>query len=302
MTDHASAAEPNDRQSEWTTPLALRVSHLTRYHYNDIARDSFNEARLQPFNDPTQTCADFTLNITPAATVRDYPDVFNNHVHYFDIIEPHQDLSVEAISIVHTHSDRRGPIPDHNAPEALKHLPVSDDHFSFLHSSAYVSLEPEIWRASLDALSQDPIHDLWQATRTMGHYIHSNFTYAPQLTTVNTRPTDVLRLGKGVCQDFAHLLLGMCRSRSIPARYVSGYFYNPNKTPGEVEASHAWIEVYLPGYGWKGYDPTHDRIPDTRYIKLAVGADYGDIRPLSGNFRGKGTREMIVEVHIDLHH
>ena len=69
--------------------------------------------------------------------------------------------------------------------------------------------------------------------------------------------------------------------------------------PGEVEASHALVEVFLPGYGWKGLDPTHDRVPDTRYVKLAIGRDYGDIKPISGTFRGRGTREMTVEVHID---
>jgi transglutaminase-like putative cysteine protease len=115
---------------------------------------------------------------------------------------------------------------------------------------------------------------------------------------VNTRPEEVVKMRKGVCQDFAHVLLGMCRSVGIPARYVSGYFFNPDRQPDELEASHAWVEVFLPGYGWKGFDPTHNRMPDTRYVKLAVGRDYGDIRPISGTFRGKGTRQMAVEVRV----
>ena len=105
-------------------------------------------------------------------------------------------------------------------------------------------------------------------------------------------------LGRRQGQDFAHLMLGLCRIHKIPARYVSGYFLNQHKLPGEIEASHAWIEVFIPNYGWKGSDPTHQRVPDTRYVKLATGRDYGDIRPVGGTFRGKGTRKMVVEVSV----
>jgi transglutaminase-like putative cysteine protease len=108
----------------------------------------------------------------------------------------------------------------------------------------------------------------------------------------------VINKKQGVCQDFTHLMLGICRTHGIPARYVSGYFLNQHKLPGEIEASHAWLEVFIPDYGWKGYDPTHRRESDTRYVKLAVGRDYADIRPIGGTFRGKGTRKMVVEVSV----
>ena len=115
---------------------------------------------------------------------------------------------------------------------------------------------------------------------------------------MNTRAFEVVKKREGVCQDFAHLMLGLCRIHGIPARYVSGYFLNQHKLPGEIEASHAWIEVFIPGHGWKGYDPTHRRVTDTRYIKIAAGRDYADIRPVGGTFRGKGTRKMLVEVSV----
>ena len=143
--------------------------------------------------------------------------------------------------------------------------------------------------------------DLWRDAVAIGRHIYKNFTYTPNFTTVNTKPSEVLATRRGVCQDFAHLMLGMCRSMNIPARYVSGYFFNPQRQEKEIEASHAWVEIFLPGYGWKGFDPTHDRVPDTRYVKLAVGRDYADIRPVSGSFRGHGTREMIVEVQVERH-
>ena len=94
-------------------------------------------------------------------------------------------------------------------------------------------------------------------------------------------------------------MIAICRTQGIPARYVSGYFFNEKRHMDETEASHAWVEVFLPHFGWKGFDPTHDRESDTRYIKLAVGRDYADIRPISGSFRGKGTKEMTVEVRVE---
>jgi transglutaminase-like putative cysteine protease len=285
-------------EQEWTQPLSLRVRHLTRYHYHDQVWDSFNEARLQPCTDSAQECRVFLLNITPEAVSRDYPDFHGNCVHYFDVTQPHHDLSVEAISLVQTRHDERGPVPQINPPSSLgRDNSIIEDYFDFLNSSDYVSLEAEVWREALDALPNG-VNDLWLDSVTIGQHIYKNFTYTPATTTVNTKPKDVVLTRRGVCQDFAHLMLGMCRTHGIPARYASGYFYNHLRNPDDIEASHAWVEVFLPGYGWKGFDPTHNRVPDTRYVKLAVGRDYGDIRPLSGSFRGKGMRQMIVEVQI----
>ncbi len=286
-------------EQEWTESLALEVRHLTRFSYHDEVCDSFNEARLQPVTDTAQLCRRFFLHLTPTAEVRDYPDFFQNCVHYFDIKAAHHELSVEAVSHVETHADARGPVPSINPPGGLKDPSIIEYYFDYLHDSQFVSQAAEIWREALDALPQG-VTDLWQDTLKVGHHVFSTFTYTPSATTVNTHPVEVVLFRKGVCQDFAHVMLGILRNVGIPARYVSGYFYNPGRLPDEIEASHAWVEVYLPGYGWKGFDPTHNRVPDTRYVKLAVGRDYADIRPLSGTFRGRGTREMFVDVRVRL--
>jgi transglutaminase-like putative cysteine protease len=290
--DAAEAPEP-----EWTEPLLLRVRHLTRFIYQGPTHDSFNEARLQPVTDHSQECRDFALHIEPEAVVRDYPDFFTNCVHYFDVAAVHDKLRVEAVSVVQTRPDARGTPASVNPPSALRGTDVVENWFEFLQDSTFVSLEAEIWREARDVVPTG-VTDLWHDTRAIGDHIFRTFAYAPSLTTVSTHPVDVLRMRKGVCQDFAHIMLGMCRSLGIPARYVSGYFFNPDRASSETEASHAWVEVFLPGYGWKGIDPTHNRVPDTRYVKIATGRDYGDIRPLSGTFRGRGTREMIVEVQV----
>jgi len=281
----------------WTEPLLLNICHLTRYTYEGHVRDSFNEARLQPMSDSLQQCREFQFKINPDSQIRDYPDFYANCVHYFDVPDPHESLEVQAISTVQTLPENRGPVPVTD-PGTIASSTIKEQFFDFLQSSEFVSLDAEVWREAIDALPSG-LKDIWNDTVSIGEHIHRNYKYTPQSTNVNTRAVEVVKKKEGVCQDFAHLMLGLLRTHGIPARYVSGYFLNKNRLPGEIEASHAWLEVYIPGYGWKGYDPTHCRESDTRYVKLAVGRDYTDIRPVGGTFRGKGTRKMIVEVTVD---
>lgn len=296
MIAHHATPSAGAVETPWSEHLLLRISHLTRYTYEGPVHDSFNEARLQPVNDPLQQCREFRFRIDPDSQVRDYPDLYSNCVHYFDVTHPHESLEVEAVSVVQTLPESRGPIPV-AGPASLDTPAVKDHHFDFLQSSEFVSLGADVWREAVDALPEG-LRDVWNDTLAIGEHIHRNYKYTPLSTNVNTRATEVIKKKQGVCQDFAHLMLGICRTHGIPARYVSGYFLNQHKLPGEIEASHAWIEVFIPGYGWKGYDPTHRREADTRYVKIAVGRDYADIRPVGGTFRGKGTRQMVVEVSV----
>jgi len=283
-------------ESNWVEPLLLSISHLTRYTYEGPVSDSFNEARLQPVTDSHQQCCEFRFRLDPTTPVRDYPDFYGNCVHYFDVPEPHEILEVEALSIVQTIPESRGPVTG-VSPKLLETSQFKEEFFDFLHSSSFVSLQAEIWKEAVDALPEG-VKDIWADTLTIGEHIHRNYKYTPLATNVDTRAIEVLKKKEGVCQDFAHLMIGLCRTHGIPTRYVSGYFLNLHKLPGEIEASHAWIEVFIPGYGWKGYDPTHHRETDSRYVKIAVGRDYFDIRPVGGTFRGKGTRKMVVEVSV----
>lgn len=277
--------------------MHLRILHRTSFAYAGKAHDSFNEARLQPVSDALQQCRDFTLQVTPAAATRDYTDFYGNTVHYFEIIENHTKLAIEASSIVET-----TPMADRPAVPAV---PAADLERSseremlaeFYNSSHYVPLEVAVWREAQDALAGGRT-DVWGDVRRLGTHVFRNFAYKPNTTGVNTLATDVLKLRTGVCQDFAHVHLGFCRSLGIPARYVSGYFFNTTRRPREIEASHAWIEAWIPGHGWAAFDPTHDREADDRYVKVAVGRDYADIRPVNGTYRGAPTRSLKVEVSV----
>ncbi len=277
--------------------MLLRVLHRTTFVYAGAARDSFNEVRLEPLSDRTQTCRRFGLRIEPAAEVRRYADFYGNAVGYFEVPDGHHRLEIEADSEVETvAADARPPPPEVSAAE-LAASPEREMVAEFASPTRYVPLEPDLWREAQDALAGGRA-DVWTDVRRLGAHVHRSFAYRPGATGVGTSALEALRLRAGVCQDFAHVLLGLCRSLGMPARYVSGYFLNPELPPGAAEASHAWIEAFLPGHGWAPYDPTHDRPADERYVKVALGRDYADIRPISGTYRGAATRELQVAVQV----
>jgi transglutaminase-like putative cysteine protease len=277
--------------------MLLRLLHRTTFVYGGSARDSFNEARLCPIDDATQSRRQFTLRTEPEVAPRDYRDFYGNIVHYFDISAPHSKLVIEAESEIATVPNvERPPVPEVSSAE-LENSPERELWAEFLNECTYVPQAVELWREAQDALAGGRLH-VWADAMRIGSHIFKTFGYRPHTTGVNTHATDALAQRMGVCQDFAHVMLGMCRSVGIPARYVSGYFFNSRREPGDVEASHAWVEVMLPHFGWVGFDPTHDRAADERYVKIATGRDYADIRPVSGTYRGAPTRELLVEVMV----
>ena len=277
--------------------MHLSILHRTTFTYAGKAHDSFNEVRLRPIDDAFQKCVNFDLRLEPTATPQDYSDFYGNTIHYFDIAEGHTKLIVEAQSLVETTpNDDRPSVPSVSSSD-LEHSAEREMFAEFYTSSHYVPLEVELWREAQDALC-DGRADVWNEVCRLGRHIYRTFAYKPKTTGVSTRANDALKLRMGVCQDFAHVHLGLCRSLGIPARYVSGYFFNTTRRPREIEASHAWIEAYVPGFGWAAFDATHDRPADDRYVKVAVGRDYADIRPINGTYRGAPTRSLKVDVKV----
>jgi transglutaminase-like putative cysteine protease len=277
--------------------MLISLLHRTTFVYAGKAQDSFNEVRLKPVDDANQICRSFELRTDPATQIRDYLDFYGNAVHYFDVVAGHERLMIEAVSEIETTPNAaRPPVP---VVKRTGTEPSSDSelHAEFLGDSHYVPLDVEVWREAKDALPNGP-SDVWSDVRAICRHVYRTFTYKPRSTGVTTLATDAIKLKAGVCQDFAHVALGMCRCSGIPARYVSGYFIKSQRQDNEEEASHAWIEAFVPGFGWAPYDPTHDRAADERYIKAASGRDYADIRPVSGTYRGGKTRSLSVEVRV----
>lgn len=277
--------------------MILHLLHRTTFAYAGTARDSFNEARLRPIDDHQQTCRSFALRLSPTVAPREYRDFYGNVVHYFDITQPHRKLVIEAETEIETVPDAARPAIPEVPFESLATFPERDFYLEFLSPSPYVPEDVTIWREAVAALDNQRTTVFADAVR-LGQHVYKTFTYKPHSTGVSTKAPDALKLKLGVCQDFAHVMIGLCRQSGIPARYVSGYFFNNRRRPGEIEASHAWVEVMVPGFGWAAYDPTHERRADERYVKIATGRDYTDIRPVSGTYKGAPTRSLKVEVAV----
>lgn len=272
--------------------MKWEIIHRTQYNYASAVRDSFNEARLQPFSDDWQVVDHFLLKILPAARLRHHYDFYSNVVHHFEITEPHSSLLVESHLRVTTKA--RPLLGDTDAPWPLARINEAAQEarvFDFLQESRFVGLTPEIWRQALDATVG--ITDTWQAALALMRFVYGELKYESNSTNVHTHAREVLKDRRGVCQDFAHVMIALCRSLKIPALYVSGYLATE-----VASATHAWMEVLIPGLGWRALDPTHNRQTDETYVKIAVGRDYADVPPMAGNYKGTTERKMEVQVNI----
>jgi transglutaminase-like putative cysteine protease len=273
--------------------MKFSVLHRTRYTYATPVKESFNEVRLEPVTNEHQTVEGFMLKVLPPPRLRHYVDFYRNCAHHFEIPEPHTSLTIESqFRVVTNSSNQLDPAARPFPRTRLAECAGMERCFDFLQASPFVELDASVWRQAVDAAGDET--DAWQAAQALMRFVHEGFQYTPQLTTVRTRASDVLCDRRGVCQDFAHVLLALCRSIQIPALYVSGYLHTPN-----ANASHAWIEVFLPGIGWRALDPTHGRQPDENYVKLAIGRDYSDAAPTRGHFKGVTERTMEVTVRIE---
>jgi transglutaminase-like putative cysteine protease len=280
--------------------MFLRVFHQTHYRYVARVAESHNEAKLRPMNAPCQRCLEYNLEVEPAAWFSDYTDFYGNASTHFHITQPHLELVVTARSLVETFAPSFNEPRGLFSPAELQPVLSRESLYEFLMDSHYVTRDARLWKCAREIRGE--VRDLKTAARRLMHWIFSTFTYQPETTQVRTSALEAFELRSGVCQDFAHVMLGLCRVLEIPARYVSGYFYDeprPGIAPApSAGASHAWVEVYLPGYGWYGLDPTHNRPANPTYIKLAIGRDYNDIRPISGTYRGVDLESMEVQVSI----
>lgn len=268
------------------------ILHRTQYTYAQPARDSFNDVRLEPPSTPEQTVESFALLVQPEVRLDRYTDFYSNLVHHFEIPSAHNSLLIESRAKVETHwPEAIDPGARLYPMEKLDDVLEAERCFDFLQSSRFVELDVDAWRLALDATEGQT--DVWPAALELMLFTHEYLKYEPNSTHVHTRVSEVIAQKRGVCQDFAHLLIGLCRSVKIPARYVSGYLATET-----ASATHAWMEIYIPGHGWRALDPTHNRQIDETYVKIGHGRDYGDVAPVIGNYHGTLQRRMDVEVKI----
>jgi transglutaminase-like putative cysteine protease len=270
--------------------VILEVQHETRLEYSEPVSEWVTEVRMEPSSDAEQTCHSFHLVLSQPASPFRFQDGFGNRVHHFNLLTPLQEVRILAASIVETHPRPANP-PANPAvyPLALTDMPLSV--LEYLRLRGAVSATP-LLRPLLETLRPEAGCPLDEWAARVRDFIRSHFEYAKEVTDAGSNIADLLQQGKGVCQDFAHLMIAVLRSFGVPARYVSGYLHRPNK---ESE-SHAWCEFWLPERGWVGQDPTNGCPAEERFVKVAVGRDFGDVPPNKGVFRGRSEETIFVRV------
>jgi transglutaminase-like putative cysteine protease len=264
--------------------MRLKVEHKTRFTYDAPVREAYSELRLRPLDAGGQRCLGFTLVTEPRAAVRGYRDRHGNDVRHFDCLGPHQELIVTSTSEVLT-------------PEAF-----GDPEASLSPLDAYDYLGPTEYAPHGDAVRffagpHEVSGDRMATVLALTEAVRQALRYEKGATDVRTPADEALARGRGVCQDFAHLLLAGCRVLGIPGRYVSGYVL-PDGEPGDQAASHAWVDVFLAGVGWISLDPTHGRPQTSQYVRVAVGRDYAEVPPTRGVFKGPAQEALAVEVRV----
>jgi transglutaminase-like putative cysteine protease len=287
--------------------MKYKVSHTTIYDYTEAVPVCHNEIRLWPRDHRRQTCLSHRLRIRPEPVNTDHrSDYFGNHAGQFAIEQPHNRLTVTAISQVQVMP------PEVPAPSSTPPWEDIRDRFAigqppwWLEARQFVLDSPYVQaNAALRHLAEPsftPGRPWLEALLDLTKRIHAEFKYDAAATNVNTSLDTVLRIKRGVCQDFAHLEIGCLRSMGLPARYVSGYLLTA-PPPGQQklvgsDASHAWIAAFSPEAGWIDFDPTNNVIPGIGHVTLAWGRDYGDVCPIKGVLVGGGHHRMRVAVDV----
>ena len=268
--------------------MRLHVQHITTFTYDAPITETATEVRLQPVNGLgwPQRCLDFALMVNPSTLISSYTDYYGNAVHHFTILQRHQSVTITATSLVETGLGCIPPGPDETI--------LRQD---YLRESHYIRFAPAV----LDFSKQfEPGDDPAALAEAIGRRINDTFIYETGVTDVYSTTDQIMALGRGVCQDFAHSMIAVCRSLGISARYVSGYLYGGPETEQEDRASHAWCEVFCgEDRGWLGIDPTHATLlVDEHYIRTGTGRDYADVAPVRGTYKGAAKEKLHVVVHI----
>jgi transglutaminase-like putative cysteine protease len=267
--------------------MRLHIEHETIFSYSQPVREAIGEARLRPRDDAGQRLLGFRLALDPHAPVDPVGDRFGNTIHCYSVLPPHRRLTVTATSEVET---------SESAMSIAPALTLLEQH-SFTGASPYVPFTDDIL-AFARAVAPADADDAEATARALSGAIYATCAYEPGSTDISTTADAVLAGRRGVCQDFAHLLIALCRGLGLPARYVSGYVFDSDTDADAILASHAWAEVFLDGRGWLGLDPTHNRATGPRYTRVALGRDYADAAPVRGIYQGDAEEKLEVRVRI----
>jgi transglutaminase-like putative cysteine protease len=274
----------------------FNIVHITKYQYNWPINESINEIRLFPHNFENQEVLEFQLSITKNPQITITTDYHGNRVGNFNIMEPHSEMIVESKMLVRTTHSQKIPEIDHVKVIDLATKLENDVYLLRLSYPETIKKQEEIIKILKEIDSSDK--SIIAIAQQCNEYIFTNFTYTKGITNIETTIDEILEHRKGVCQDFALVLLQLLRTAGIPSRYVSGYIC-PNESGLRGEgATHAWVEIYSPIQGWLGIDPTNNIWTMDNHVKLSVGLNFIECTPIKGTFKGLAKQTLSVSVSI----
>jgi transglutaminase-like putative cysteine protease len=288
--------------------MRYKITHVTEYTYQEPVGLCHNRVSLTPRSNGHQTCKSSDIRVVPVPDEFNYrTDFFGNTVAFFSSYKEHDTLQVTSVSHVEL-SGRRESDMAFSSPvhwQDVARLLLSDgvlasDVFQYTLPSQYIPHSEAVREFARDCFQEDAT--LWSACNVLMKKIFKSIEFKPGFTTINTPVEHVIRDKKGVCQDFAHLMISCLRNMGLPARYVSGYI-ETIPPPGKeklvgTDASHAWVSVYFPTIGWVEFDPTNCLVPTFHHITVAYGRDYHDVAPLKGIVFGSGKQSLTVKVDV----
>ncbi len=277
---------------------AYHMEHELVYGYERPVRGSVMTLFVRPRESDRQTLEHFRLETDPSGAVREFTDGFGNRGHFFTRHRPHGTLRIAAGSRVRI--SRPAPLPGAIAPDsrAIPDMAAGVPGLQLmLQPSRFVRPGSPALDSYLSAHGIKRGDDPLVGLRTLGSRLFEIFDYAPGTTAADSPIDRILETGRGVCQDYTHVMASVARRWGIPARYVSGYLAPAGDGTGPGE-SHAWVECWLPELGWIGFDPANDCLCDDRHVRVAVGRDYADVPPSRGIFYGCAASTLTTKVAV----
>jgi transglutaminase-like putative cysteine protease len=253
---------------------------------------------LYPIQDAQQVLKKHELNISHRPDLEEFVDYFNNRVGIFSVIMPITELMIESDIEIEV-APAILPESNHSVKEQWEKLAELTDQFPYMDFMMLENFDNEDEVIAICKNLVDGSLSPFETAQVLSKYVYDNFEYRNGVTTVETGADEIWKLKAGVCQDFAHILLVMLRRVGIPARYVSGYICPKDQELRGEGATHAWVEVCAPFYGWLGLDPTNNCIASDRHVRLAIGRHFTDCTPVKGTYKGSSEHTLEVSVSIE---
>ena len=274
----------------------FRIHHITKYEYDRPVKESMNNIMIYPFQTAEQEILQQDLFITDKPDVFIYTDYWGNRNGAFNLLRPHRELVIESKLVIRTLLPKQTPSLGNGYEKNIAAVP--DNNLHLLELKRVSSIRSLAQMESYVRGLYNPGKNIHSVVEDTCRFIFTEFTYIKGITTIETTVDEILEKKAGVCQDFAHVMLVLLRMMGISSRYVSGYIC-PNKNGMRGEgATHAWVEAWIPGYGWAGIDPTNNVWATNHHVKLAAGRDFADCTPVKGTFKGPARQSLSVYVSV----